>query len=242
MTVMTLPFRTFPGLLAVMVCLAAFATRAEDVVPPPRTPDEALAWYAKAAAAGQAEAQFLYAVMLEQGLGAPDGSPGPDPAAAVPWYEKAAQQGHVRAQYRLATLLYSGQGTARNPIGAARWFAAAAERGHPPAQYDYALMLERGRGIAPDPVEAARWYERAALGGIAQAAVNLGALRARDLGDELPRNPAEALSWFDVAAGLGATGLGPHRSALVRALPSDRLEEARRKTRDRLRTARSQRP
>lgn len=220
----------------IAACLTAGPATAEEPVPPPRGPAEALAWYAKAAQAGKADAQFLYAMMLEQGM--PGAADGPDPVAALPWYKRAAEQGHVQAQYRLASLLYTGRGAKPNPIGAARWYAAAAEHGHARAQYDYALMLERGHGIAADPNEAAKWYEKAALAGIAQAALNLGVMRARDFGEDLPRAPLEALTWMEVATSLGMSGLGPHRGALAESLTPDERRIVHERSRAHLRAIR----
>ena len=69
------------------------------------TYSEAMAWYGAQAEAGDAEAQYLLAYALENGVHSEA-----DLEAARDWYGKAAEQGHVRAGYRLALLLVEGRG------------------------------------------------------------------------------------------------------------------------------------
>src|SRR5689334_3507377 len=54
----------------------------------PKSDQEAIAWYRKAAVQRNAKAQYNLGVIYERGLGVPQ-----DYRAAVSWYRKAAEQG-----------------------------------------------------------------------------------------------------------------------------------------------------
>ena len=64
-----------------------------------RNSAEAMEWYHKAAAQGNAQAQFNLGSMYFEGEGVPK-----DPAQAVVWYRKAAEQGDSDAQHNLGVI------------------------------------------------------------------------------------------------------------------------------------------
>lgn len=66
---------------------------------------QAFQWYLKAAKQGNAVAQCLLAMMLEESDGDSQ-----DVAMAAEWYLKAAKQGHPESQYRLGRMFCLGIG------------------------------------------------------------------------------------------------------------------------------------
>ena len=201
-------WRLMGAIVAFVIVMASVVAIADDV-PVPGTYTEAMRWYQRAAAAGNAQAQYLLATRLGQG-------PAADPAAARRWYARAAATGHVAAQERLAAMLYSGRGGARDLAAAAGWWARAADGGSPTARFNLGLMLERGTGVPRRPDRAAAFYEGAAAGGVGEAAAALGALYARGHGVET--DPLAALAWLEIAAGLGAAVDDSVRDAISRRL------------------------
>ena len=70
----------------------------------------------KAAAQGDALAQYNLGVVYTSGLGVVK-----DYVKARAWYEKAAAQGHASAQYNLGVLYYSGLGMRQDYTKARAW-------------------------------------------------------------------------------------------------------------------------
>src|SRR6185295_5911025 len=77
-------------------------------------------WIGKAAAAGHAEAQVDYAVMLFQGRGVQ-----PDQKRGAEYFRSAAERGLAVAQNRLARCYAHGAGVEMNVVEAAKWHLLA---------------------------------------------------------------------------------------------------------------------
>jgi TPR repeat protein len=69
----------------------------------------ALAWFARAAACGDAYAQFNLGMMYKDGDGAPR-----DDVAACRWLERAARQRLAFAQNHLGSMYFLGRGVAQS--------------------------------------------------------------------------------------------------------------------------------
>ncbi len=145
-------------------------------------------WYARAAAQGDAQAQFALGVLKEQGLG---GNVAPERAQAQ--YAAAADQGYVPAIFALGALLAEAGEAAR----AADKFERAAEAGHVEAKHNLGVALSQGLGRAQDAEAARGWYLRAAQAGHAPAAHNLALMLAQGRGGA--RSFRRALAWALVA-------------------------------------------
>ena len=91
-----------------------------------RNPQEAAAWFKKAAAAGVAGACLYLGMKYEFGAGLAR-----DPARAIHWYEQAAQQGWPQAAFLLGTL-YLKSSPAEREKGCG-WLRTAAAQGYPGA-------------------------------------------------------------------------------------------------------------
>ena len=164
----------------VAVALAVMAAPALAETPAPGgNYGDALRWYVRAAEAGDARAQFLLAIRLENGIGVDT-----DLVQAAAWYRKAAEGGHAEAQFKLGTLLEQGRGVAVDLKAAFGWYRLAAESGLAAAQYNYGVAYLNGSGTERDVVEAFAWIALAAEQGL-NAATDLKDRLVQALPDEL---------------------------------------------------------
>ena len=112
--------------------------------------DKALANFRAAAAErGDAEAQFQYALLLQDD----------DPAEALKWFRKAAEQGHLNAMFSVGGFYFKGIAVKQNCIEELKWFRRAAERGSSSAEL---MIAEHYEYHKKDHAEAVKWYRRAA--------------------------------------------------------------------------------
>ena len=122
-----------------------------------RNDREAVRWFRKAAAQGDAEGQFHLGLMYCEGMGVAR-----DVRQAIRWYLKAADQGNTQAQYRIGELYVTGTGVRRDEREAARWYRRAADGGNPEAMRAMGDFCEKGRGGLPkDNGKAREWYDKA---------------------------------------------------------------------------------
>ena len=98
--------------------------------------NEAIKWFRRAAAQGNAAAQKNLGDCYFRGWGVTQ-----DDHAAAHWYRKAALQGHASAQNRLGFCYCQGRGVSKHFDNAMRCFRAAAEKNHAAAQNNLALCL-----------------------------------------------------------------------------------------------------
>ncbi len=204
----------FAILLGGLFLVSAQASFAQAV---PENYGQAMAWYERAAKAGDAEAQYYLGMMEEKGW---RGTARPE--AAARWYERAARQGHGGAAFRLGMLYHfgtvkGGGGVPQDFKRAVQWYKQAAKAGVAEAAYNVALMTERGQGTPADPAVAARLYEQAAEGGVAAAGLSLSALYARGGEGGIGRDPVRSLMWLDLAKKGGAGGAIPGKNGALTA-------------------------
>jgi TPR repeat protein len=101
---------------------------------------EAARWCALAAAAGNSEAQTLYARQYQLGLGIAQ-----DNQLAIEWYEKAAAQQNAQAMYMLGQLL-TQSGTPADEARGIAMLQRAAALGNVNARWSFQKL-----GVAPAP-------------------------------------------------------------------------------------------
>lgn len=112
-----------------------------------REPDQAAAWYRKAALQDDSLAEWLLGREILLGVGIRDLNEASD------WLQKAARRGDPFAQYLLGQIRLE-----RNDYPkAAEWFGKAANQGLPQAQQQLGLLLKQGRGVSEDKFEAYMW-------------------------------------------------------------------------------------
>jgi hypothetical protein len=116
--------------------------------------EEAIAYYRKAAAQGDAEGEFGLGSMYAAGEGVKR-----DPVEARRWITRAAERGHATAINALAHAYIKGElgidANERNNAEALRWVRRAADSGHLPAMENLALAYRTGAyGLAVDLKQA----------------------------------------------------------------------------------------
>ncbi|MDR7296007.1 TPR repeat protein [Pelomonas aquatica] len=147
--------------------------------------EKAGAYYGAAARAGNLEATYAFARMLDLGEGTPKA-----PEKAVVLYKEAAVKGHADAQNALATFFYRGEVVPQNYATARQFFQAAAQRRQPDAMFNLAVMLAQGQGGDKDMAAAYAWCALSKGLGHEQAAAALPAIAAKLSPDEKSRADA----------------------------------------------------
>ena len=113
--------------------------------------------YSPLAEAGNADAQFNLAELIDEGKGTLE-----DERLALRWYLLAANQGHTAAQSTLGSFYLVGRGVELDYIQALKWCRIAAAAGDPQAQFNLGWMYSMGYGLTKDPVRAYVWTKLAA--------------------------------------------------------------------------------
>ena len=167
-----------------------------------------LQWFEEAATAGDVEAQFRFAQLLERGIAG-----AADPVSAFGWYHRAAEQGHARAQLKVALGYQQGLAGVQNYEAAILWYQRAARQGVAQASHNLAVIYERGLGVAVDSSKAAEFYLTALRGGLSVSALNLGLMYWQGRGSE-GVDLLEALAWLTYAASANVDGAESARAAL----------------------------
>lgn len=112
---------------------------------------------AKAAEAGDSEAQYLLGVMQVNGVGAPR-----NVEKGIEWLRCAAAQDNIEAQFELGQIFQGGRGAPRNSGEMVTWYRRAAELGHVGAQLALGDLYVAGRDVPVDYQQAYMWYKVAA--------------------------------------------------------------------------------
>ncbi len=163
----------------------------------PQDNDRAVGAFGRAAAAGNATAQYLFAVCLSAGLGVAK-----NPAAALGWLEKSATQGLPMAQSRLGDVYLHGDGVVADPVRAVKLLQLAADSGDAAAFNDLGVVYVDGRGVPSDLVRAVGYFRKGAELGDRDAQLNLG--MAYNLGRGVAQSGPEAARWLTLAAEAGS--------------------------------------
>ena len=87
----------------------------------PQNYQDAMAWFAKAAANGNDNAQWKLGLGYTKGIGVPH-----DERKAMVWFKRAANHGDIRAQSALSDLYLSGRDVPRDYVRAYTWASIAA--------------------------------------------------------------------------------------------------------------------
>jgi TPR repeat protein len=106
--------------------------------------------------AGNVDAQYRMAIMMQNGLGMVKNE-----LQAYRYMRNAAEAGHALAQHGLGFMYLEGDCTSQNYRAAADWFRKAAEQGLAGSQTTLASLYEQGLGVEKDQAEAQRWYKMA---------------------------------------------------------------------------------
>ena len=159
--------------------------------------EQALAWLHKAAEAGHLQAQTdLGGIYLEGGKG----DVKPDGKMSYYWFSKAAEQGSKEALYYMGLILHRGMQMERDEAKAMSLWQQAAEAGVGEAQYALGMALSvKEESIQQGLPWLIRAVEAPAPKLAAKAACALGNIYATGK-QGIPRNMAEAVRWYEIAA------------------------------------------
>ncbi|MBB6521094.1 tetratricopeptide repeat protein [Pseudoteredinibacter isoporae] len=153
---------------------------------------QALEILKKAAATGNADAQFNYATMFEKGWGLK-----PNMKEAVTWFTKAAEQQHIGAQNKLALAYRDGSGIKEDQKQALRWFSEAAAQNNPLALYEMANAFEEGKFRPAKQGTAYMLFNLAAAAGLQQAAARRDNILSKLSTEDVNKYQKLARSWVE---------------------------------------------
>jgi TPR repeat protein len=158
-------------------------------------PSEAIAWFEKAVAQHNPDAEFNLGLMYAKGEGNAEGHP--DMAKAIPYIQKAAAQNHATAQYLLALAFHEGTGVERDEEQCKKWMIASAEQGYSNAQFSLAARYY----LVSDYQNAFQWFKRAADQKHSRAELNIASMYF--VGQGTGKDLQQALYWYQRAAAHG---------------------------------------
>lgn len=173
----------------------------------------------RAAASGDASAQFEVARRLAEGKGVNQ-----DFKLALNWYLRAASQGFAQAQYRLGTFYERGLGVDKDPARARIWYKQAAEQGNVKAMHNLAVLSSAQAAGTPDYGQALRWFSEAAAHNLPDSQFNLALMHQKGLGTA--KDEKLAYKWFTIAARNGDSEALKNRDALKARLNVSDLTDA----------------
>jgi len=156
------------------------------------------------AQAGQREAQYLVALVYEEGRLVIR-----DHGSAASWMLKSAEQEYVPAQTGMGELYIAGvkdDGPIPHRGDAEKWFRLAAAQGDANAQFWLGAAYQRGWFGAFDDQEALKWLRKAAAQGLPNAQFRLGQMY--EDGEGVPESNPLAASWYRKAADHSPAYLG----------------------------------
>lgn len=189
------------------------------------TPDDnqAVKWYLKAAAQGQADAMVALGKLGLEGRG------GLSMTDSRNWLEKAANLGRADAMRALSDMYFLGKGTPpdaakrknwlikaanqgdalsmrklgdilleKDAKAALKWYERAANLGDADSAYFAGVMYAENFDIKPDAKKSAKWLHQAALAGHPAAQADYGLLVYQ--GHGVPKSIKDAAKWFEKSA------------------------------------------
>jgi uncharacterized protein len=165
----------------------------------PRTAEElqnAFYWTSRAAATGNADAQFRLGDLFEKGVGTEINL-----AQAAANYSAAADQGHAPALRKLGLLYLKGNGVEKNSEKGYSYIEKAAEENDSVAQYLMGNQTSKRGNQSVDPTIPFGWYLRAAKQGYPWAQVKVAEYYSS--GVAVPKSFEEEIRWLSLAANAG---------------------------------------
>ena len=165
---------------------------------------QAVELFKKAAAMGDAEAQFRLALCYHNGEEGIEKNVG----EAFKWYQASANQGNAKAIRNLGVCYENGDGVNKDNTKAQEQYRKAfpglqqlAEQGNAEGQCYLGLCYYYGDGVTKDYAKAVEWYRKAAEQGNADAQNNLG--NSYYIGNGVTKDYAKAVEWYRKAAEQG---------------------------------------
>ena len=145
-------------------------------------PQEAVAWYRRAAEQGHPAAQNNLGLCYSSGRGV-----APSRTEAARWFARSAAQGFAAAKNNQGVLMLFEPETDDDQPRALALLTEAAEAGDPKAQMVLASIHAEGLDGEVDSLAARRWFELSAESGEVAAAYRLGLMFMNGEGVELKK-------------------------------------------------------
>ena len=161
-----------------------------------KSAEQAVLWYRKSAAQGDADAQNNLGLCYANGEGVEKSA-----ERAVQWYRRSAEQGNAVAQFNLGWCYANGEGVEKSAEQAVLWYRKAAEQGHAVAQNNLGMCYDNGEGVEKSAGKAVLWFRKSAEQGNAVAQNNLGMCYYN--GEGVEKSAEKAVLWFRKAAEQG---------------------------------------
>jgi len=160
----------------------------------PQSSEEAVRWWRKAAALGDANAMFSLGDLMGHTMPV-------DHVAALQWFRKAAELGDANAMTSIGTWYYYGAGVKDDMSAAVEWWHKAADRGNIEGMSCLGHFYHWGPRMYRDECEAMKWLLKAAAVGCTDAMLRIGECYSDGLG--VKTDKVEAARWYRKAAALG---------------------------------------
>jgi PQQ-dependent catabolism-associated CXXCW motif protein len=138
----------------------------------PKDMQQALVWYRRAAALGDAYGINVVGYIITTG----GAGLTPDPVTGLLWYRRAAELGNTGGLNNLAYAYWRGQGTDANMAEALRLFRQSAEMGNAISMLNLGDIFSSAEWGQRDDAAAAQWYRKAADLGNPRGMYELGNL------------------------------------------------------------------
>lgn len=201
-------YRGFSTALAAgLVCLSLAGCGQDDLSP-----------LQKAAAQGNADAQYLLGHSYYFGTGCPQNY-----KEVMEWCHLAAKPEHAAARSHLGDDAQHHTSVRQDCQKAVKWFRAAAQQGHTGARMLIGTAYFLGCGVPQNNTEAIKWLRMAAEEGDAGAQGLLG--KCYFFGDGVEKNCAQAYAWFHLAAGKGFEKAVEDKSLCSQEMSPEEIEE-----------------
>lgn len=156
--------------------------------------------FGKAAEGNSAYAMYCYGQYLQNGYNEGE----KDPEQAFQWFQKGAELQEINCIYETGRCYRYGIGIEENPDQALYYYQQAADAGYPRGLVELALCYEYEYGVNFDAQKIVDLMLQAAEQGYAFAQYKLGVYYMHgSLGDHVPINSEQAISWFHKASEAG---------------------------------------
>ncbi|KAF9966900.1 hypothetical protein BGZ73_000810, partial [Actinomortierella ambigua] len=157
---------------------------------------QAILWFRRSAAQGNASAQNNLGWMYQNGHGVKR-----DYGQAALWYHLSARQGNALAQFNIGWMYHHGHGIVQSYADAVAWYRKSADQSNASAQEMLGMMYQNGYGVKRDYSQAVLWFRKSAEQGNVSAQFNLGWMYHNGYGVE--RDYGQASEWLRKAANQG---------------------------------------
>ena len=135
-----------------------------------------------------------------------------------------AKAGNADAQHLLGLMYYMGRGVKQDYQQALAWHRKAALQGKADAQYVVGAMYYTGNAVIQDHKQAVVWFRKAAEQGHADALQVMGLMYRYHMAG-MPQDNVIAYMLWNLAAAKGSATAADQRSAVVKHLTQEQLEE-----------------